>query len=420
MAERLLSDRACKAAKPKARIYYLNDGAGLRLQVRPRTPRCPDGARYWQFRYTLAGEESTYQIGSYPDVPLEEAREEAAKARKLVGLAIRPSVDRKVQRAKNVERGEATFKAVAEEWLARNKADWSAHHYERNSGILTRLLYPDLGALPVADISEPTLLRTLQKHYDAGIRVSAIRARGIAAQVFRYAKDTHRATHNPARELAGSSVLKPPEVKHFAALKAEHVGPMLQALDKSETEPATRAALLLMIYTGLRDSSVRGAKWQEIDLRAKCWTVPAERMKSRREHRVPLPRQAVAVLSELAKLTRRKPDSFVFASNAAESGHLAENTLRLRLHGLGFKVTAHGFRSLLTDLLNERGFNADAIERQLAHVEKDKSRAAYLRSDFYDYRRGMIQWLADWADAQRDKTKEPALPGNVIPLRRVA
>ena len=411
MAERLLSDKACKAARGKS---VLSDGSGLRLQVKA------DGAKYWQFRFTLAGKESTFQIGSYPAFSLEQARGEAAKARKLVAAGIHPSIDRRVQRARNVERGEATFKAVADEWLARNKADWSSHHYERNTGILTRILCPELGAFPIADISEPVLLRVLQKHYDSGIRVSAVRARGIAGQVFQYAKDTHRATHNPARELVRSSVLKTPEVKHFDALNPKQVGPMLRALDASDTEPATRAALQLMLYTGLRDSSVRGARWQEIDLRAKCWTVPAERMKSSREHRVPLPRQAVAILSELAKLTRKEPTSFVFASNASKAGHLAENTLRLCLHRLGFKVTAHGFRSLLTDVLNERGFNADAIERQLAHIERNKVRAAYLRSDFYDYRRDMVQWLADWADAQRNKAKEPALPSNVLQFRRAS
>jgi integrase len=174
-----------------------------------------------------------------------------------------------------------------------------------------------------------------------------------------------------------------------------------------------------MLYTGLRDGSLRAAHWNEIDLKAATWTVPAERMKSGREHRLPLPKQAVAALRELAKLTRAKPNAFVFASYGKD-GFLAENTLRVALHRLGFKVTAHGFRSLLTDLLNENGFNPDAIERQLDHVQKDKVRAAYLRSEFFDYRRTMMQWLADWADAEQRGKGKPALPDNVIPLRRVA
>jgi integrase len=237
--------------------------------------------------------------------------------------------------------------------------------------------------------------------------------------VFQYAKDTHRAKTNPARDLATSSLLKKPEVTHFAAMRKEDVGPFLRAMVESETPNVTRAALVLMLYTGLRDYSLRAARWQEIDLDAGTWTVPAERMKSGRAHVVPLPTQAVEVLGVLDKETNKGPQSFVFASGA-KLGHLAENTLRMRLHGLGFKVTAHGFRSLITDLLNEQGFNPDAIERQLDHLEKNKVRAAYLRSDFIEYRRTMMQWLADWADAQRKKLAEPALPANVVPLRHVA
>jgi integrase len=177
----------------------------------------------------------------------------------------------------------------------------------------------------------------------------------VVQQVFRYAKDTHRATHNPALDLADSRLLARPKVEHFAALERAQVGPMLRALAGSQVDPVTSAGLRLMLYTGLRDASLRGARWREIDLRERVWTVPAERMKSGREHRLPLPKQAVAVLSELAKLTRSNVNAYVFKGRG-KAGYLAENTLRLALHGLGFKVTAHGFRSLLTDLLNEKGF----------------------------------------------------------------
>jgi integrase len=411
MAEKLLSDRKCKSAKPRATPYPLADGKGLRLVIHP------NGSKYWVLRYTLAGKETTLGLGTYPNVTLEEARDVAGDARKLVAAGINPRVDRKVNVARNIERGEATLQAVADEWMARHKEDWSPHHHERNEGLLRRILLPELGALPIAEITEPMLLAPLKKAYDSGIRESARRARAVAAQVFAYAKDTHRATSNPARELAASSVLKRPEVTHFAAIKAKEVGPMLKKLAASGVDPVTRAALLLMLLTGLRDSTLRGGRWQEIDLKAAKWTVPGERMKSRREHAVPLPRQAVSILKQLAKLTRKNANSFIFASRG-KAGFLAENTLRLALHGLGFKVTVHGFRSLLTDLLNERGFNADAIERQLDHSSKDKVRAAYLRSDFFDYRRTMMQWVADWAEAQQAGSAAPTLPANVITLRR--
>jgi integrase len=363
--------------------------------------------------------ETTTGLGTYPDVSISEAREKADEARGLIREGIQPGVHRKIERARNVERGEATFQAVSEEWLKRNKAKWSAHHHERNEGLLRRILWPALGDLPIHEITEPMLLRPLLGAYDSGIRESARRARAVAQQVFRYAKDTHRATHNPALDLVDSRLLEKPKVTHFAAIKKTQVGPMLRALAKSQVEPVTAAALRMMLYTGLRDASLRAARWGEIDLRGRVWTVPTERMKSGREHRVPLPRQAVAVLSELATLTRHNANDFVFKGRGKD-GHLAENTLRLALHGLGFKVTAHGFRSLLTDLLNERGFNTDWIERQLDHVQKDKVRAAYLRTDFFEGRSAMMQWLADWAEAEQAGRTAPKLPRNVRSLRRAS
>ena len=415
MARRKLPDAACRNAKPKDRIYYVSDTevTGLRLCVRPT------GSKLWMLRYTFAGKESTHGLGTYPETGLEEARRKASDARKLIAEGIHPTTARRVRKAQNQEAGAATFKVVADEWLLRNKRDWSGHHYERNEGLLRLILFPDLGSLPVAQITESMQLVALRKAYDGGIRESARRARAVAAQVFQYAKDTRRAAHNPARELAGSSLLKRPPVKHFAALKATEVGPMLRALGQSSIEPRTRAALMLMLLTGLRDATLRGAKWSELDLTALVWTVPGARMKSGREHRVPLPSQAAAILTQLAKLTRSSPDAYVFASDS-KAGYLAENTLRAALHALGFKVTAHGFRSLITDLLNERGFNPDAIERQLDHVEKNQVRAAYLRTDYFDYRRDMMQWLADWADAQCAERALPELPSNVVELRRVA
>jgi len=411
--EKLLSDRKCATAKSKATICYLNDGGGLRLQVRP------NGARYWMLRYTLGGRESTFQIGAYPDVKVEEARKKAKGARSLIAEGRHPSIERKLEKARNVERSQATFRAVATEWLAHHRPHWSPVHHERNEGLLRRILYPRLGDLPVDAITEPMLLNVLRNAYESGVKESARRARGVAAQVFGYAKDTHRATHNPARELARSSVLRKPDVRHFAALKAKQVGPLLTKIDAGGVEPVTRVALLLMLYSGLRDYSLRGARWGEIDLKAKTWTVPAERMKRKVGHTVPLPKQAVVALKELRSLTDKGPDSFIFASHAKE-GFLAENTLRIALHRLGFKVTAHGFRSLLTDVLNEQGFNTDAIERQLHHAERNQVRAAYLRSDFLDYRRTMMQWFADWCTAQKFGSASPTLPKNVLPFRRVA
>lgn len=410
MAEKLLSAKAVENAKPTGVVRYLNDGNGLRLQIRP------DGRRYWMLRYKLDGKESTYLLGTADTLGLAEARDRAQEARELVRQGRSPSVERKVGKAAQIAADKATFRVVSEEWLERNRPNWSAHHHERNAGLLRRILLPTLGDIPVADITEAALLRPLLAAYDGGIKESARRARAVAAQVFRYAKDTHRATHNPALELRDSSLMPPVQQKHFAALPSDQVGSMLKKLDASRTSPVVKAAIRLMLYTGLRDYSLRSARWSEVNLNASIWTVPGERMKSGRVHSVPLPRQAVEILTDLQNLTGRT--GFVFASYGKE-GHLAENTLRITLHRLGFPVTAHGTRSLLTDLLNRHNFNADAVERQMDHVEANAVRRAYLRDDFAEHRRAMMQWVADWMDAEQSGTVLPAMPDNVVALRRV-
>jgi integrase len=448
MAEKLLTDRKCKAAQPRAdRPTILSDGNGLRLFVAAKER---GGAKYWQLRYTRDGSESTYQIGTYPDTTLEEAREKATEARKLVAQGIHPSVNRKVVVANNVQRSESTFEAVAQQWLADNKPVWSEHHHERNEGLLRRIMYPAIGPLPIGEITEPAIARPLTEAYERGIHDSARKARQIVVQVFSYAKRKHLVAFNPARELTTDREFLPKtETQGFAALHADDVGPFLRALDASKCPAVTKVALQLMLHTVLREGAMRAAQWNEIDLAQATWTLPFARRKRRTkakraaeqkavsarrhaEHQrafvLPLPKQAVALLTELAKLTNRGPDSFVFASDQSKTGYLAENTLRLAMHGLGFDVTVHGFRSLLTDVLAERGFNVEATERQLDHTlghlqpekESNPVRRHYLRTDFLDYRRAMMQWVADWADAQKADKKEPALPGNVHELRRAA
>jgi integrase len=370
-------------------------------------------------RFTYAGKENTLSLGPLRNVSLAEARVKAAEAKALIAYGIDPITERRKRRAKNIESNHATFKAVGTEWLNRHRPNWSSHHYERNEGLLRRLIFPDLGDMPISEITEPMLLGVLKRAYDNGIKESARRARAVAQQVFDYAKDTFRATSNPARELSRSTVLKKPTVRHFAALKATEVGAFLNKLDTSGVQPTTQLALMLMLYTGLRDASLRGARWNEINLNTGEWTIPADRMKTKRPHRVPLPTQAVALLRSLKEVREPKGDDFIFASRG-KSGHLAENTLRIAMHRLGFEVTVHGFRSLITDVLNECEFNPDAIERQLAHVEKNKVRRAYLRTDFYPYRAQMMQWFADWADAQRRNETAPAMPSNVLAFHRAA
>ncbi len=408
--EKLLSETSCKTCKPKAKVYYLNDGGGLRLRIRP------DGSKTWIKRYRLNGKEKAVGLGSYPPVTLKIAR---VKANEVVSQLIEgknPVLEKKVRSQQRSIEDNQTFGSVAREWINHNKPDWSANHTERNEGIIRRYLLPDLGRLPIQRIEESYLFSVLKPVYDKGLKESARRTRAIAAQIFTYGKDTQRCTNNPARDMAGNSYFKKPVPKHFAAIDQSDVPKLMADLRKTGAEqrlkPQTVCALLMVIYTGHRDHAVRGAKWKEFDLVNHVWEVPAERMKNRNSHGVTLPSQAVQALSAIRPITFKDPDSFVFSSKS-KTGYISENTLRLALHRLGYKVTVHGFRTLITTVLNEHGFNADAIERQLDHVEKNAVRRAYLRSDFDEVRRSTMQWFADWCDG----TVDEAAGSNVISLQ---
>ena len=407
-AEKLLSEAACKAAKAKATIYYLNDGAGLRMRIRP------DGSRTWIYRYRLDGKEMSTGLGAYPTISLQIARANAQEARLEVSRGNNPSTTKRIAKTKQITKGSNTFGVIATEWLEHNQAGWSSTHYERNEGLLRRYLLPDLAKLPIESISEAYLFTVVKKIYDKGTKVSAARTITIASQIFSYARATHRSTTNPARDMSDNQYFKKPPIKHFEALPKEQVPMLMTALNKSTADQQldikTVCALKLAIYTGLRDNSIRGAKWMEIDLDKNTWTVPASRMKSGKEFKLPLPVQAVVVFKNLEPLTFREPSSYVFPSKG-KYGYMAENTLRLALHRLGFKVTVHGMRSLITNVLNEQGFNRDAIERQLDHQEPNQVRASYLRSDFMDIRATMMQWFADWCDGI-------VVESNVITMKR--
>lgn len=413
MAQKILSEIACKNAKPKTKVYYLNDGAGLRLRVRP------DGSRTWIFRYSLHGQDMSHGLGSYPQISLQTARSMAFQAKGIASEGKNVSTTKRINKEKQIEKDATTFELIANEWLKHSKDTWSSSHYERNEGLIRRYLNPDLGKLPIDLISEALLLKVLRTTYDKGQKESARRARVVAGQIFAFAKSTHRASHNVAKELADNPYLKKPAVKHFKALPQNEVGILIRELQKDGNEQkldvTTQHALHLALLTGLRDSSIRGARWQEIDWDKAIWVIPPARMKSRREHKVPLPKQAITALKKLQSLSSSKPEEFIF-KGAGKSGYMSENTMCRALKKMGLNTTLHGLRSLITDVLNENEFHPDAIERQLDHVEGNKVRRAYLRSDFMEKRKHMMQWFADWCDSQAGITSKES----VINLKRAA
>jgi len=397
MAEKLLTEQSCKNAKAQSKTFYLNDGAGLRLRIRP------NGNKSWIFRYSLNNKDMSHGLGSYPAVSLQSARIKAMEARGLVKSGHNVAIAKRVEKTKQIQKDKTLFNVVAKEWLEHYKSTWSKTYTERNEGLIRRYLAPELGTLPIDSISEQYLLKVLKVAYDSGTQESARRARSIASQIFSFAKSTLKASTNPAKELSDNPYLKKPPVKHFTALPQSQLGALMVELGKSGAQQKldikTKTAILMALYTGLRDGSIRGATWEEIDFKNRVWTVPFTRMKSKRTHRVPLPLQAIKALNDLKKITYQSPQSFIFPSRAKD-GVMAENTMRLGLHRLGFKVTIHGMRSLLTDVLNEQEYHPDAIERQLDHAERNKVRGAYLRTDFLEKRKVMMQDFADWCDQQ--------------------
>lgn len=393
----LLTEKKCKSAKAKGKVFYLSDGGGLRLRCRP------DGSKNWLFRFSISGKEKTLGLGSYPQTSLKKARENAAAQRALMADGKNPAIERKAERSRQAAAQAHTFECIASDWLQHNKSHWSSTHYTRNTGLLRRHLLPAIGSIPLEEIEERHLFQCLQPIYDSGRCESARRSRAVAGQIFSFGRATQRCSGNPARNMADSPYFKKTPVKHFTALPQHDVPHLIEALSKTgpnqKLKTTTVTALTLMLYTGLRDHALRGATWAEINLADAHWTIPPHRMKSRTKHTVPLPHQAVIALEALRPHTFRGPDSFVFRANS-KTGYMAENTLRLALHRIGFNVTVHGLRSLLTDVLSEKGFNRDAIERQLDHQERNEVRRAYLRTDFMEERVHMMQWYADWCDGK--------------------
>ena len=406
--EKLLSEAKCKSAKAIDKLFYLNDGGGLRLRVRP------NGSRHWIFRYRVNDKERSSSMGAYPQVSLKDARIRAAAAKSQVQEGYDPVVAKRIFKAQNQRDTEHLFSSVAMNWLEHNRESWSTHHFERNTGLIRRYLLPDLGNLPIESIEEAYLFGVLKRVYDSGIRESARRARAVAALIFSYGRATHICSKNPAKDMADNPYFKKPPVKHHEALPQDQAPALIEMLAKRGQEQPldikTVAGLLMALYTGLRDNAIRAARWDEIDLEKCVWTVPASRMKSGKQHVLPLQTQAIEVLQELERHTFRGQDSFVFASTRSKTGYMAENTLRTALHTLGFKVTAHGMRSLITNVLYEAGYSPHLIEKQLDHKDKDQVRAAYLRTNFLEQRVPMMQWFADWCSRE-------TVAANVVPFR---
>jgi integrase len=386
-----LTELAIKAAKPKERAFKLYDERGLYLLVQPT------GARLWRFKYKLNGVEKLISLGIYPEVRLKDAREKRDEARRLTAANVDPSVKRRAEKHARAN----TFAAVAAEWLEGKKATLSAGTWQRDRDQLVKMVGPYLGSRPIADVEPPELLAILRRLEKRGIRDTAHRVRAVCGRVFRYAIATGRAQRDISADLKGA--LAPKATKNYPALtNPSAVGCLLRAIEDYDGQVATHAALRLAPYVFVRPGELRRAEWQEIDLSKAEWRIPAERMKMRELHIVPLSRQAGAILGELRILTGG--GRYVFPAIGGQPRPLSDNTLNAALRRIGYgheEMTAHGFRTIASTLLNELGWNPDLIELQLAHKDRNKVRAAYNRAQRLGERRTMMQVWADHLDELR-------------------
>ncbi len=408
-----LTDAAVRNAKPGEKTRKLTDSAGLYLEVRP------EGGKWWRLRYRFEGREQLLSLGTYPAVSLGEARSKRDETRKLLATGADPSLARKAAKSGRAGDVAKSFVAIAREWYAVKRADWSASYGEKIIARLEADVFPYIGRRPVADVTPPELLDTLRRIEGRGVVETAHRARENCSQVFRYAVATGRATSDPARDL--KDALKTPVVKHFPAItKPERLADLLRACAGYAGTPVVRTALLLAPMLLLRPGELRHAQWAEFDLDASAWLVPAARMKREKAgklqgapHLVPLPVQAVEALRELEPLTGR--NAYVFRGERHHDRPMSENTVNAALRAMGFaaeEVTGHGFRATARTMMVERlGVDESVIEAQLAHSVKDSLGRAYNRTEFIEQRRAMMQTWADYLDKLRQGAEVAPIQG---------
>jgi integrase len=400
-----LTDTRLRSLRPRAAVYRVADAHGLCIEVTTA------GTRLWRYRYRHNGRASMLALGSYPALSLVEARRKRDDARDILATGVNPADARRSDAlAQRLVAGN-TFEAVGREWIAKMQGRWTEHHSADVLRSLKQEAFPAIGHRPIAELESPEILACLRsiEARDA-IEVAHRTAQRIAA-VCRHAVLTGRAKYNPAADLRGA--LKTRKVQHMTAMSIDEVPAFLDKLDTYDGRPETALALRLVLLTFVRTEELRCATWDEFDIENARWNIPAERMKMREAHVVPLSTQAMAALSELLRLTGTMP--FLFPSRSSMRKAMSNNTMLFAMYRLGYhgRATVHGFRSLASTTLNEQGWAPDVIERQLAHAERNKVRAAYNRAQYLPERRKMMQHWADYLDGLR-------AGANVVPIKRKA
>lgn len=387
-----LTDVAVRKAQPADKPYKMADEKGMYLLIAA-------SGKYWRMDFRYAGKRKTLALGVYPQVTLAEARERRDEARKKLGNGIDPMAEKKAVKLSLLHGAENSFEVVAREWFARHSTQWAPSHAEKIIRRMERDLFPWIGARPIADITAPELLAALRRIESRGAVETAHRAMQNAGQIFRYAVATGRTQRDPSGDLRGA--LTPWKPQHYAAItEPKEIAPLLRAIDGFTGTLPVKTALMLAPMLLVRPGELRQAEWMEFDLNAATWDIPAEKMKMRIPHLVPLPLQAVEALRILHPLTGH--NRFVFPGVRDHDHPMSENTVNMALRRMGYSkevMTGHGFRAMARTVLDETlEFRPDWIEHQLAHAVKDPNGRAYNRTTHLRQRREMLQRWADYLD----------------------
>ena len=399
-----LTDAKIRNTKPSTAPGKLTDGGGLYLEVRP------SGSKLWRYRYRIAGKENVFALGTYPQIPLLEARSERDKARALVKQGIHPSHNRQALVTLQVAENGNTFEAIAREWIEQRRAKWSPYYLRQVEKTLEADAYPYIGALPMRSIRAAHLLEIIKRAEKRGAETVAILLRQWMSAIFRYAVATLRADTDPAAALKGA--IHRPKVQHSKPLTRKDIPGFLVALEKNGGYRTTAIAMRLLMLTFVRTVELRCAEWAEFDLDGAEWRIPAVRMKMGEPHTVPLSTQAVELLHELHALTGGQ--KFLFPNYRRPKTCMTGTTLNRAIERMGYggKFSGHGFRATASTMLNEMGYRSDLIERQLAHAERNKVRASYNQAEYMPERVAMMQ---AWADLIDQMAK---VDSNVMPIKR--
>jgi integrase len=398
----MLNDTRIRSAKPQQTPVKLTDHAGLYLEIRP------SGKKLWRYRYRIGGKENLYALGEYPELGLAQARSERDAARRLVKQGIHPSHHRRTALAAQVYENKNSFETVALEWIEQNRSRWTPYYRGQVETFLTADVFPYVGTLPIRSVTAAHLLEIV-KRVEKRAPSIAFLLRQWTSAVFRFATATLRADGDPTVALRGA--ISRPRTQHRKPLSTAEIPKLLKKLDEHGGYRSTAIAMHLLLLTFVRPVELRASTWTEFDLDEATWRIPAERMKSRQAHIVPLSPQAVALLRELQTITGGS--RYLFPNHRRPKTVMTPTTMNRALERMGYlnKFSAHGFRATASTILNEQGYRTDVIERQLAHAPRDKTRASYNQAQHLPERKQMMTEWASFIDGL-------SVAGDVVPIRK--